>query len=49
MNMPSFLATKTLSVFLHAPPPRALMTSVHCHLQEEGKMFFDKAYEDIYE
>ena len=24
-------------------PPRPLMTSVHCHLQEKGKMFFDKA------
>ena len=52
MNMPSFHATKTLSVFLPAPPPprRPLMTSVlHCHLQEEGKMFFDKSKEGIYE
>ena len=50
--MPSFLSTKTLSVFLQPPPPpflRPLMSSVYCHLQEEGKMFFDKAKEDIYE
>ena len=48
--MPFFLSTKTLSVFLPPPPSRRPpMTSIYCHLQDEGKMFFDKAKKDIYE
>ena len=31
------------------PPIRPLMTSVYCHLQEEGKMFFEKANENVSE
>ena len=40
---------KNVINFSTRPSPRPLMTSVHCHLHEEGKMFFDKAKEDIYE
>ena len=40
---------KNFISFSTRPSPRPLMTSFHCHLREEGKMFFDKAKEDIYE
>ena len=39
---------KNVISFSTRPSPRPLMTSVHCHLQEEGKMSFYKAKEDIY-
>ena len=50
--MPFLLSTKTLSVFLPAPPPLSPPTDDLClllFLQDEGKMFFDKAKGDIYE
>ena len=40
---------KNVISFSTRPFPRPLMTSVHCHLQEEGKTLFDKAKKDIYE
>ena len=39
---------KNVINFSTRPSPHPLMTSVHCHLQEEGKMSFYKAKEDIY-
>ena len=45
----SFSQQKRYQFFYRPPFPRPLMTSVYCYLQDKGKMFFDKAKEDIYE